>query len=77
LLGAARGCGRRKLLRAGVHTRAAVVRVLSHYIFGVVDQGEADAGEDEVDCQDDELDDPEGDEVAFMPHFGGGRHRDV
>jgi hypothetical protein len=77
LLGAARGCGRRRLLRAGVHTGAAVAGVLSQYIFGVVDQGEANAGEDEVDCQDDELDDPERDEVAFVSHFGGGRHCDV
>ena len=42
-------------------------------VFG---RGHADDGEDEVDSQNDELDDPEGDEVALFPHFVvvGGRH---
>lgn len=48
-------------------------------VVQVLGRGHADDGEDEVDCQDDELDDPEGDEVALLPHFVGvgGRHCDV
>lgn len=60
-----------------------IIRVLGSIPAGTVEvvvevlgRGHADDGEDEVDCQDDELDDPEGDEVALLPHFVGvgGRH---
>lgn len=60
-----------------------IIRVLGAIPAGTVEvvvevlcRGHADDGEDEIDCQDDELNDPKGDEVALFPHFVGvrGRH---
>ena len=44
-------------------------------VFG---RGHADDRKDEVDSQDDELDDPQRDQVALLPHLVvvGGRHDD-
>lgn len=63
-----------------VHNLIRVLRAIPagtvEIIVEVFGRGHADDGEDEVDSQDDELDDPEGDEVALFPHFVvvGGRH---
>jgi hypothetical protein len=44
----------------------AVTSILNIRVVGVA---EHDAGQDEEDSRDDELDGPEGDEEAFAPHF--------
>jgi hypothetical protein len=44
----------------------AVTSILDVWVVGVA---EHDAGQDEEDSRDDELDGPEGDEEAFTPHF--------
>ena len=64
-----------------IHNLIRIVRAVIPFgtvkvVVEVLGRGYANDGEDEVDSQDDELDDPQGDEVALFPHFVvvGGRH---